>query len=65
MNLKRYDDAVTAFQRATKLLPRDPEAWIWLANAYQAKGMTKEADEAYLTGYKLRSGQRARPGIKR
>ncbi|MGI9103406.1 MAG: rhomboid family intramembrane serine protease [Terriglobales bacterium] len=57
MNLKRYDDAIAAFQRAAKLQPRDPDAWVWLANAYQAKGMTKEADEAYLTGYKLRASR--------
>lgn len=54
MNLKHYDDAVQAFSRTTKLAPNDPEPWIWLANAYQAKGMTEEADKAYLTGYQLR-----------
>ena len=55
MNLQRYDDAVDAFTRATRLAPKDSEAWIWLANAYQAKGMTQQADAAYLTGYKLRT----------
>jgi Flp pilus assembly protein TadD len=55
MKLQHYDDAVDAFTRTTKLAPRDSEAWIWLANAYQAKGMTQQADEAYLTGYKLRA----------
>jgi len=54
MKLQRYDDAVDAFTRTTKLAPKDSEAWIWLANAYQAKGMTQQADEAYRTGYKLR-----------
>jgi rhomboid protease GluP len=58
MNLQRYDDAVDAFTRTTKLAPKDAEAWIWLANAYQAKGMTQQADEAYLTGYKLRAQTR-------
>jgi membrane associated rhomboid family serine protease/Flp pilus assembly protein TadD len=60
MNLQRYDDAVDAFTRATKLAPKDSEAWIWLANAYQAKGMTEQADEAYLTGYKLRAQTKRR-----
>ena len=61
MNLKRYDDAVDAFSHTTKLAPQDAEAWIWLANAYQAKGMTEQADAAYLTGYKLRRGTRRGP----
>jgi rhomboid protease GluP len=62
MKVKHYDDAVEAFTHTTKLAPRDPEAWIWLSNAYQAKGMTREADAAYMTGYKLRvQTQRAAP----
>ena len=58
MNLKHYDDAVQAFSQTTKLAPNDPEPWIWLANAYQAKSMTAEADKAYLTGYQLRMKSR-------
>ncbi len=58
MNAKHYDDAVDAFTHTTQLAPKDAEAWIWLANAYQAKGMTEEADKAYLTGYKLRAAMR-------
>lgn len=64
LNLKRYDDAVEAFKRTTRLAPNDAEGWIWLANAYEAKGMTKEADEAYLTGYKLRVQTQQRTGPK-
>ncbi len=60
MNVQRYDDAVNAFSRTTKLAPKDAEAWIWLANAYQAKGMTEQADAAYLTGYKLRAAMKPR-----
>ena len=55
MKLRRYDDAVDAFTRVTRLAPQDAEAWIWLANAYQARGMTQQADEAYRRGYKLRT----------
>ncbi|MBZ5628062.1 MAG: rhomboid family intramembrane serine protease [Acidobacteriia bacterium] len=62
MNLKHYDDAVEAFTRETKLAPRDAEAWIWLANAYQAKGMTDKADAAYLTGYRLRAAMKRPAG---
>jgi Flp pilus assembly protein TadD len=61
MKLQRYDDAVDAFTRATKLAPKDSEAWIWLANAYQAKGMTEQADAAYQTGYKLRAQTQRAP----
>jgi membrane associated rhomboid family serine protease/Flp pilus assembly protein TadD len=60
MNLKHYDDAVEAFKHTTELAPKDAEAWIWLANAYQAKGMTEEADAAYMKGYNLRSKTRPR-----
>ncbi len=66
MNVKHYDDAVSAFKRVTDLAPKDSEAWIWLANAYQAKGMTEQADAAYLTGYKLRTeARRPAPRVRR
>jgi rhomboid protease GluP len=64
MNLQRYDDAVDAFTHATKLAPKNAEAWIWLANAYQAKGMTQQADAAYLTGYRLRAQTQRVPARK-
>jgi rhomboid protease GluP len=59
MTLKRYDEAVAAFQAVVRLAPNDPEAYIWLGNAYQAKGMAREADAAFLKGYSLKA-QRAR-----
>ena len=55
MSLKQYDNAVNAFQEVTKLLPDDPDAWVWLSNAYQQKGMGKEADAAYVKAVSLRS----------
>lgn len=55
MALKQYDNAIPAFQQVTHLLPDDPEAWIWLSNAYQQKGMEKQADEAYAKAVALRS----------
>ncbi len=60
MNLKRYDEAIAAFSRTTKLAPNDAEAWIWLANAYQSKGMSQEADAAYAKAYQLRARGRRR-----
>jgi membrane associated rhomboid family serine protease/Flp pilus assembly protein TadD len=54
MSLKQYDNAITAFQQVTNLIPEDPDAWIWLSNAYQQKGMAKEANAAYAKAYALR-----------
>jgi membrane associated rhomboid family serine protease/Flp pilus assembly protein TadD len=59
MTLKRYDEAVAAFQAVVRLAPNDPEAYIWLGNAYEAKGMGREADAAFLKGYSLKA-QRTR-----
>lgn len=55
MKLKRYDDAVAAFTQMTRLAPRDADSWIWLANAYEAKGLSREADAAYAKAYQLRT----------
>jgi membrane associated rhomboid family serine protease/Tfp pilus assembly protein PilF len=60
MNLKRFDQAIGAFTQASRLAPNDPDVWIWLANAYQAKGMTDEANQAYAKAYQLRARQRRR-----
>ncbi len=57
MNLKGYDQAVGAFTQAARLAPKDAEVWIWLANAYEAKGMTREANQAYARAYQLRARQ--------
>jgi membrane associated rhomboid family serine protease/Flp pilus assembly protein TadD len=54
MSVKHYDDAIAAFQKVTALVPEDADAWIWLSNAYQQKGMSKEANAAYEKGYALR-----------
>lgn len=54
MSLKQYDNAINAFQQVTTLMSNDPEAWIWLSNAYQQKGMTREADAAYTKASELR-----------
>jgi Flp pilus assembly protein TadD len=55
MSLKQYDNAITSFQQVSTLAPEDPEAWIWLSNAYQQKGMAKEANAAYAKAYALRA----------
>jgi Flp pilus assembly protein TadD len=53
MNLRNYRDAITAFRKATELSPGDYRAQIWLANAYDAAGLTSEAEVAYLKAYQL------------
>ena len=54
MSVKKYDDAIVAFQKVTAMVPSDADAWIWLSNAYQQKGMNREANQAYERGYELR-----------
>ena len=58
MALKQYDGAIGAFKKVTELVPNDADAWVWLANAYDNKGMSKEANQAYAKGYSLRMKQR-------
>lgn len=60
MSLKQYDNAITSFQQVTKLAPDDAQPWIWLSNAYQQKGMQKDADEAYAKAFELRKQQMQR-----
>lgn len=54
MGMKRYDDAIAAFQQTANLRPNDPSVLIWLANAYQAKGMNQQAQETFARAYQLR-----------
>jgi Flp pilus assembly protein TadD len=53
MNLRHYHDAIAAFRKATELNPGDYMAQIWLANAYDAAGLRKEADFAYWKAFQL------------
>jgi membrane associated rhomboid family serine protease/Flp pilus assembly protein TadD len=43
---KRYDDAISAFQRELQVSGDDRRTLVELADAYEAKGMKKEADDA-------------------
>jgi membrane associated rhomboid family serine protease/Tfp pilus assembly protein PilF len=47
MNLRHYDEAIVAFKKAAELTPTDYGTLTWLANAYEAAGLKKEADLAY------------------
>lgn len=47
MNLRRYHEAIAAFQAATKLDANDVAAQQWLGNAYEAVGQTAQAEAAY------------------
>lgn len=44
--LKRYDEAIAAFLKEKEITGEDPDLENALADAYQAKGMMKEAQEA-------------------
>jgi Flp pilus assembly protein TadD len=47
LGANRTDQAIAAFQRAVQLRPDYAEAENALGQAYEAKGMQREADEAY------------------
>ena len=49
MNLRHYNEAIVAFKKAAELNPTDYGTLTWLANAYEAAGLKKEADLAYFT----------------
>lgn len=54
--LKNYDDAIAAFLKEKEHTGDDPDLEAALAEAYTAKGMTKEADEAKAKATQLKNG---------
>lgn len=46
LNVKRYDAAIKALNKALEIDPRNAGAAFALADAYEAKGMTEEASQA-------------------
>ena len=52
--LQRYDDAIAAYLKEKEITGEDPDLESALADAYQAKGMTKEAQEARELAQQLR-----------
>jgi len=46
MKVRQTDDAIASFQQAQKMYNDDQDLELALADAYRAKGMTKEADAA-------------------
>lgn len=55
--LKMYDDAIASYTKAKEKDGDDPDVENALADAYQAKGMTQQAEEARTRAAKLKSGQ--------
>jgi tetratricopeptide (TPR) repeat protein len=56
--LKQYDEAIASYAKEKELEGDDAEMETALADAYQAKGMTQQAQEARDKSAELRSGQR-------
>jgi rhomboid protease GluP len=56
--LKQYDDAIASFLKEQQQSGDDPELENALADAYQAKGMTQQAQDAKNKATQLKSGQR-------
>jgi tetratricopeptide (TPR) repeat protein len=57
---ERPDDEISEFQEALRLNPKYAEAEAGLAEAYRAKGMEREADEASHKAAELKGGRKAR-----
>ncbi len=55
--LQRYDDAISSYQKEVDIGGDDPDLENSLADAYQAKGMTKEAQAARDLAIKLRNAE--------
>ena len=55
-HLKMYDDAIAAYSKEKEKTGDDPDLENALAEAYQAKGMTQQAEEARNKAAQLRSG---------
>ena len=56
--LQRYDDAIAAYLKEKEITGDGPDLESALAEAYQAKGMTKEAQEARELAQQLRGQER-------
>jgi rhomboid protease GluP len=57
--LKMYDDAISAYLKEKEKTGSTPDLENALADAYQAKGMTKEAQDARNEATQLKSGDKA------
>ena len=57
--LKMYDDAISAYLKEKEKNGNTPDLANALADAYQAKGMTKEAQDARSEAMQLKSGDKA------
>jgi tetratricopeptide (TPR) repeat protein len=56
MKLKKYDEAIAAYQKEKDSSGDDPDLESALADAYQAKGMTQQAEEARNKAEQMKGG---------
>ena len=56
-NLKNYDDAIASYLKEKDTDGDNPDIEAALEEAYQAKGMTKQAQDAHDRAIKLKSGR--------
>ena len=55
--MKQYDEAIASFLKEREMSGDDPDLETALADAYQAKGMTQQAQEARNRAAQLKGGQ--------
>lgn len=58
LKLKRYDEAIATLQKAQRLADDNPYIESALADAFTAKGMAKEAQEAKTKAAQLKAGEK-------
>jgi rhomboid protease GluP len=62
MQLEKYEEATQAFQASIHLAPKEAAAYMALANALEARGLKREADQAYARAFQLRHPEDGPPG---
>jgi tetratricopeptide (TPR) repeat protein len=61
-NLKRYDEAIRAFQKVAEANPEDSSIHALMATAYRAAGLLEDAKRSALTAQQISEKRRRMPG---